>query len=120
MIYLLDTDVFTLAHRGSRGLRERIDAEWASSEVVVSLITRIEVLRGRLDSVLKAADGAALVRSQDVLRSSEAFLANFRVLSFDAAAAGSSTDSAKTRKPERLAATTSSSPALRWPTTPRS
>lgn len=88
MIYLLDTDVFTLAHLGKHGLRERIDIARASHEVVISLITRIEVLRGRFDAVLKAADAAALLRSQDLLRLSENFLADFRVLPFDSTAPG--------------------------------
>jgi tRNA(fMet)-specific endonuclease VapC len=87
MIYLLDTDVLTLAHLARHGVRERIDAARAGHEVVISLVTRIEVLRGRFDAVLKAADGAALARSQELLRSSEAFLAEFRVLPFDVTAA---------------------------------
>lgn len=86
MIYLLDTDVFTLAHLGRHGLRDRIATERAANEVVISLVTRIEVLRGRFDAVLKAADGAALARALDGLRSSEAHLAEYRVLPFDAPA----------------------------------
>jgi hypothetical protein len=39
MIYLLDTDVFTLAHLGKHQLRERIDAARAVHEVAVSVIT---------------------------------------------------------------------------------
>jgi tRNA(fMet)-specific endonuclease VapC len=86
MIYLFDTDIFTLAHLGRHGLRERIGAEKGANEVVISLVTRIEVLRGRFDAVLKAADGAALVRAQDLLMQSEAYLAEFRVVPFDAPA----------------------------------
>ena len=86
MIYLIDTDVFTLAHRARHGLRDRIATERATNEVVISLVTRIEVLRGRFDAVLKATDGAALARALDGLRSSEAYLAEFRVLPFDVTA----------------------------------
>ncbi|HVK15349.1 MAG TPA: type II toxin-antitoxin system VapC family toxin [Fimbriiglobus sp.] len=53
---------------------------------MISLITLIEVLRGRFDALLKAADGAALSRALDGLRSSEAYLAEYRVLPFDAPA----------------------------------
>jgi tRNA(fMet)-specific endonuclease VapC len=86
MNYLLDTDVFTLAHRATHGLRERIASERAANEVVLSIVTRIEVLRGRIESVLKASDGAGLIRAQDLLRSSETYLADFRILPFDVAA----------------------------------
>jgi tRNA(fMet)-specific endonuclease VapC len=86
MIYLLDTDVCTLAYLGKSGLRERIEAARSSNEVVISLITRIEVLRGRFDAVQKAVDGVALSRAQEVLRLSETFLADFRVLLFDTSA----------------------------------
>jgi tRNA(fMet)-specific endonuclease VapC len=86
MIYLLDTDVFTLAHLARHGLRERIGAARAADDVVISLVTRIEVLRGRFESVVKAADGAGITRAQELLRSSEAYLAEFRVLPFNTAA----------------------------------
>jgi predicted nucleic acid-binding protein len=46
MMYLLDTDVVTLAQLGKHGLRERIAAERPAKEVVISVVTRIEVLRG--------------------------------------------------------------------------
>ena len=84
MIYLLDTDVFTLAYRDTHDLRDRIDTERVSNEVAISLVTHIEVLRGRFDMVLKAADSAALIRAQQLLRSSRDYLATFRVLEFDA------------------------------------
>jgi tRNA(fMet)-specific endonuclease VapC len=86
MTYLLDTDVFTLAHLGRHGLRERIETTRQEHEVVISLVTRIEVLRGRFDAVVKAADGAALLRAEELMRLSEEYLAEFRFLSFDKAA----------------------------------
>lgn len=87
MIYLLDTDLFTLAYLSKFGLRDRIAAARAGGDVVtVSLVTRIEVLRGRFEAVLKAADGAGLARMQELLHSSEANLAEFAVLPFDDAA----------------------------------
>ena len=83
MIYLLDTDTLTLAHRGTHGVGDRIAAARASGEVAVSVVTRIEVVRGRFEAVLKAADGAALARAQELLSSSETYLAGFRVVPFD-------------------------------------
>ncbi len=86
MIYLLDTDVFTLAHLGRHGLRERIAAARGSDDVAVSVVTRIEVLRGRFEAVVKAANGAAVLRMQELLLASETFMSTFRLLSFDAVA----------------------------------
>ena len=86
MTYLLDTDLFTLAHLGRPGPAARIAAARTAGVVGVSIVTQIEVLRGRFDAVVKAADGAAIIRALDRLRSSEAFLAGFLVLPFDAAA----------------------------------
>ncbi|MBP3958753.1 type II toxin-antitoxin system VapC family toxin [Gemmata sp. G18] len=87
MTYLLDTDVLTLVHLGRHGLRERIEVARQQHEVVISIVSRIEVLRGRFDAVVKAADGAALLRAQEWLRGSETFLADFHILPLDAAAA---------------------------------
>lgn len=87
MIYLLDTDLFTLSSLARLGLRDRIAAARAEGHTVaVSIVTRIEVLRGRFDAVLKAVDGAALARMQELLHSSEAYLMEFALLSFDDAA----------------------------------
>jgi len=86
MIYLLDTDLFTLAYLAKFSLRDRIEAARAENDVVVSLITRIEVLRGRFEAILKAADGTGLARMHELLRSSEAYLAAFPILPFTDAA----------------------------------
>lgn len=89
MTYLLDTDVFTPAHLGRYGLTERIALVRAQRhEVAVSIVTRMEVLRGRFEAVLKAADGSALLRMQELLSASEAFLSTFQLLAFDTKAAG--------------------------------
>lgn len=41
MNYHLDTDLFTLAHRASHGLRERIATAQQTHEVAISLVARI-------------------------------------------------------------------------------
>jgi tRNA(fMet)-specific endonuclease VapC len=82
---LLDTDTLTLYfHAHPRVLQRRREAE---DEVAITIISRIETLRGRFDSVLKAADGAELQRGHERLRRAEADLAPFNVLPIDAAAA---------------------------------
>lgn len=87
MTYLLDTDVFSLAYYRKHGLRERIAVERATTTVAIPVVTRMEVLRGRFDAVLKAVDGAALTRAVEGLITSEAYLVEFAVLAFDAAVA---------------------------------
>ncbi len=82
MIYLLDTDVFTLAHLGKHQVGERIATARQNHEVAVSVVTRIEVLRGRFDAVVKAADAVALLRMQTLLHSSESYLSEFRLIPF--------------------------------------
>lgn len=87
MTYLLDTDVFTLAYQRRYGLRERIAAVRPPDVVSVPALTRVEVVRGRLDSVLKAATGPELLRAVGWLADSEAYLAEFPFTPFDPAAA---------------------------------
>ena len=82
---LLDTDTITLLATG----HTRVVAMLASSiePVATTIITRIEVLRGRFDYVLKAADGDQLQRAQLWLMRSERDLARFGCLPISAASA---------------------------------
>ncbi|MBN9519317.1 type II toxin-antitoxin system VapC family toxin [bacterium] len=83
MIYLLDTDMFTLAHQARRGLREQISAVTIPDEVVVSIATRIEVLQGRYEAIKKAATAVELLAARARLRQSEQYLHLFRELDID-------------------------------------
>ena len=77
---VLDTDIFTLlvaAHERVVGrFRETAD------EVVISVVTRIEVLQGRFAGIMKAADGEEGARAQARLNKAERDLSPFRVLPF--------------------------------------
>jgi tRNA(fMet)-specific endonuclease VapC len=59
---LLDTDILSLLLAGhvSVGARLRV----AEDDVAISVITKVEILRGRFDFLLKAADGGQLERAQ--------------------------------------------------------
>jgi tRNA(fMet)-specific endonuclease VapC len=81
---LLDTDTFTLLSEGDARVAARFQA--ATEEVAITVITRAEVLVGRISFLLKAADGEEILRAQDWLRRSETALAPFPVVPFDAAA----------------------------------
>ncbi len=82
---LLDTDTITLLAAG----QARVVAKFLSSTepVATTIITRIEVLRGRFDFLLKAADGEQLQRAQHWLIQSERDLSRFGCLPVSAASA---------------------------------
>jgi len=84
-MYVLDTDMLSHLLRGHARVKERV-AE-ATTEIVLTVATRIEQLQGRFAAVLKAEDGANLDRAQQRLHESEKDLNRFRTLLVDAAAA---------------------------------
>ena len=86
-MFVLDTDTLSRLHAGDTRLRERKDRV-NPVEVSTTVITRIEILQGRFDFVLKAADKSQLLRALDWLQRSETLLAQIAVLPLrDAAAA---------------------------------
>lgn len=82
---LLDTDTLTLLTMGHPKVQRRLDL--AEDDIAITIVTRIEVLRGRFDFVLKAADGAQLLLAQQRLDDAEARLAEVPVVPFDSDAA---------------------------------
>jgi tRNA(fMet)-specific endonuclease VapC len=82
---LLDTDSLSLYQFGHPLFLQRYQA--ATEVPAITLITQIEVLRGRQEALLKAADGDGLLRAQQGWQRSIRHLALFQVVSFDAAAA---------------------------------
>lgn len=71
---VLDTDTLNLvyyAHPQVIARRSSVPA----SEVAITVVTRIEVLQGRFDFLLKAADAAELQRAQQLLDRTEQLLA---------------------------------------------
>jgi tRNA(fMet)-specific endonuclease VapC len=84
-MFVLDTDTLTHLLRGHE--RVSLRRSQVADEVVLTVITRIEVLQGRFASILKAADREQLQQAQDRLAESERQLAAFDILPVDAAAA---------------------------------
>src|SRR3954463_16612208 len=83
---VLDTDTLTFFLRNHPRVVERMQR--TTDEVAITIISRIETLQGRFDSLLKAADGAELQRGQQRLEEAERDLARVpAVLPVDAAAA---------------------------------
>jgi hypothetical protein len=56
-MFILDTDTLSLLHAGNKRLQESKN-RFAPDQVATTVITRIEVLRGRFDFALKAKDGS--------------------------------------------------------------
>jgi tRNA(fMet)-specific endonuclease VapC len=84
-MYLLDTDTLSALHRDNPQVVMHVDQ--ANDTVAITIITRLEILRGRVDHVLKAATGAEVLRAQQWLDHSEALLALIEIVPFDATAA---------------------------------
>jgi tRNA(fMet)-specific endonuclease VapC len=81
-MYVLDTDTLSRLHAGDARLRER-QGQFDPAEVVTTAVTRIEILQGRFDFVLKAADGEQLLRAFAWLARSEELLRQITVLPID-------------------------------------
>ena len=79
---LFDTDTITHFSHGNANVRRKIDA--AGEEVLaVAVITRNEALRGRADSLLKAATEDELRKAAERFHQTEELLAGFVVVGFD-------------------------------------
>jgi len=65
-MHILDTDTLSLVFTGHAKVTSRRDTVPAE-EVAITIVTWIELLRGRFDFVFKAADRAQLLRAQALL-----------------------------------------------------
>lgn len=84
-MFVLDTDTLSHFLIAQGRVRERV--EQADEEVVISVISRIEILQGRFASVLKAEDEEKLVRAEQRLEETEKDLKRFTILAVAPAAA---------------------------------
>lgn len=78
---LLDTDIISLLLAEHPAITARFRT--ATDEVAITFVSRIEILEGRFAFVMKAADGAQVLRAQEWLAKSESALSRFRVIPFD-------------------------------------
>jgi tRNA(fMet)-specific endonuclease VapC len=82
---LLDTDTLTLYFAEHPRVVQRLGA--AAEVPVISVVSRIEILQGRFDSVLKAAAADQLLLAQERLGAAENGLAKFDLVPFNVDAA---------------------------------
>jgi tRNA(fMet)-specific endonuclease VapC len=81
-MHLLDTDTLTRAHAGSPGIAERV-RQLGEANLATTVITAIEILRGRHEFLLKASNGEQLLRAQRLLQSSEQLLATLTIIAVE-------------------------------------
>ena len=85
-MYLLDTDTLTHLHAGHDRVLQRL-LRLQESNVTTSIISKIEVLRGRIEAIRKAADGEQLLRAQSNFVRSETLLEELVIVPIDPKAA---------------------------------
>jgi predicted nucleic acid-binding protein len=84
---LFDTDTVTHFSYGNANLRRKIE-EAGNEPLAITIITRYEILRGRAENLLKAANEEELRKAAQRFRQSEELLADFVVVDFDDNAIG--------------------------------
>lgn len=85
-MHLLDTDTLTYLHAGHPHVITHLRAV-ADPVVGTTIITKSELLRGRIEFLLKAATGIELLRAQQWFTRTEELLAQILIVPFDEAAA---------------------------------
>jgi tRNA(fMet)-specific endonuclease VapC len=85
-MYLLDTDTLSKAHAGNANVAERLRT-LEDPVIGITIVTKIEMLRGRMDYVLKAETSSDLLRAQGLLERTESRLAALLIIPFDTKAA---------------------------------
>ena len=80
---LFDTDTLTHFSHGNENVRRKITEAADMEEIAISVITWHEVLRGRAENLLKAANEDELRKAADRFRQTEELLADFIVLGID-------------------------------------
>src|SRR4051812_17786695 len=74
---ILDTDTVTLYAFGHPKVGAKVDAVGGPAELAVTIITRMEILRGRFDSISKAADEEQLNVAMQRFQEAQALLDSF-------------------------------------------
>jgi tRNA(fMet)-specific endonuclease VapC len=84
-MYLLDTDTLTHLYAGNECVVERLKSV-GDEEVGITIITKAEVLRGRIDYLIKAETGESLLKAQELLFRTETLLNELSIVPIDRAA----------------------------------
>jgi predicted nucleic acid-binding protein len=80
---ILDTNTLTHFSYGHEKVCKKIESVADDEQLAVTLISRNELLGGRAQSLLKAADEAELRKAMERFRQTEEMLADFLILEVD-------------------------------------
>jgi tRNA(fMet)-specific endonuclease VapC len=81
-MHLLDTNIVTALYAGNERVMNRL-RDLDDPQVGITIITKAELLRGRIDYLLKATDGESLLRAQFLLTQTEQLLNDLRIIPFE-------------------------------------
>lgn len=81
-MHILDTDILTHLYAGHPRVIHFLQNH-KDPDVCTTIITKVELLRGRFDFLLKAATSAELIRAQQWLYRTEELLSQIVVIPFD-------------------------------------
>ena len=84
-MYILDTNILTALHLGNSKIINAIQ-KIGNERIAITIVTKVEMLRGRIDFLLKAYRGESLLRAQGLLLETERQLNLIEVLPFENAA----------------------------------
>jgi tRNA(fMet)-specific endonuclease VapC len=79
-MHILDTDTFTHIQRRNQNVLRQLEQ---NDLVGITLITKGEILRGRIDYLLKAENSEHLEKAQKLFFESEKLIAEFPIIHFD-------------------------------------
>jgi tRNA(fMet)-specific endonuclease VapC len=99
-MHILDTDTLSHLHAGNENVIRAIQ-QLSGSEVVTTVVTKIEMLRGRIDYILKAQANEDILTAQRLFYRTEELLEQIEIISITPTAAdrlAQLTSSSKLRK----------------------
>jgi tRNA(fMet)-specific endonuclease VapC len=74
---ILDTDILTHYALGHEKVGQKVNEAGGTEKLAVTVITRMEILRGRFESILKAADDRQLSLAMQRFQEAESLLNSF-------------------------------------------
>lgn len=80
-MYILDTDTLTHLHKGNAKVKERLSKS-QGDKFAITIVTKCEIIRGRIDFLLKASDSHGLERAQKYLLETEGLLEQIPAIVF--------------------------------------
>ena len=86
-MHILDTDIITHLHEGHPKVIECLKTT-EDENIGITIITKIELLRGRFEFLLKASDRRQMLKAQRLLNRTEDLLSQIPIIYIDNQSAG--------------------------------